>query len=243
MTTGEKLAAPWTFVLNERARILVVDDDPILREFARVQLGSPSATIDTAGDGETALERLRAEAYDIVLLDIEMPRVDGLTLLARIRADDALRRLPVIMLTGHEDMASIDRAYQAGASAFATKPVNWRQLAYLIRYVMRANQLESDARRDGAADMPAARDCADVPASEGDVRAFLQSIVERSPTLAEQLLANGSPQWARTMRDVGRFVQLALAEHRAQPPLAAQAATPDDHTSPPTLGNRYARAS
>src|SRR5215475_4626453 len=129
----ERDAAPWTFVLDESTRILVVDDDPILREFARVHLATPFTTIDTAGDGEAALLRLRAEAYDVVLLDIEMPRLDGIGLLARMRADDALRRIPVIILTAHDDIASIDRAYQAGASSFTTKPVNWRQLSYHIR--------------------------------------------------------------------------------------------------------------
>ena len=143
MAAPDSRTTPWTFVLNEPLRILVVDDDPILREFASVYLGTPSATIETACDGAEARIRLAQATYDMVVLDIEMPRVDGFSLLAEIRLDKRLRHLPVMMLTGHDDIASIDRAYQLGASSFATKPVNWRLLSYQILYVIRSSRIES----------------------------------------------------------------------------------------------------
>jgi DNA-binding response OmpR family regulator len=126
---------PWTFVLNEPVRILIVDDDPLLCEFASVYLSSPCASIDIACGAAAARLQLSQNAYDIVLLDIEMPNVDGFGLLAEIRAND--KHVPVIMLTGHDDIVSIDRAYQIGANSFATKPVNWRLLSYQIRDVVR----------------------------------------------------------------------------------------------------------
>jgi len=140
----------WTFVLDEPTRILIVDDDPILREFAVVHLASPSATIDTACDGAAARSRLRQSQYDVLLLDIEMPHLDGFSLLKEIRADEALRNLPVIMLTAHDDIASIDRSYQLGANSFATKPVNWRQLSYQIRSIVRTNRPERVADQTGS---------------------------------------------------------------------------------------------
>ncbi len=143
MSTSESQSTEWTFVLDEPTRILVVDDDPILCEFASVHLSTPATTIDCVGDGATALAVLeRREAPDIVLLDIEMPGFDGFALLERIRADERLKDLPVVMLTSHEDIGSIDRAYRLGATSFATKPVNWRQLSYHLRYVLRASRLE-----------------------------------------------------------------------------------------------------
>ncbi len=142
MATQDKRATPWTFVLNEPLRILVVDDDPILREFASVYLATPTATIDTACDGAEARTRLAQATYDILILDIEMPRVGGFELLEEIRSDENLRHLPVMMLTGHDDIASIDRAFQLGASSFATKPVNWRLLSYQILYAIRASRAE-----------------------------------------------------------------------------------------------------
>ncbi len=114
MAMPDNRTTPWTFVLDEPLRILVVDDDPILREFASVYLATPSATIDTACDGAEARIRLAQAAYDVLLLDIEMPRLNGFSLLEEIRSDERLRHLPVIMLTGHDDIASIDRAYQIG---------------------------------------------------------------------------------------------------------------------------------
>src|SRR5262245_2061313 len=108
----------WSYVLDEPARILVVDDDPILREFATVYLATPTATIETAEDGAAALALLDANDYDAVLVDIEMPKLNGFSVIERMRGDARLRHVPAIMLTGHEDIASIDRAYQAGATSF-----------------------------------------------------------------------------------------------------------------------------
>ena len=136
--------AAWSYVLDEPVRILVADDDPILREFASVHLSTPTAAIVTVPNGLAALDLLRTTPCDLAVLDIEMPELDGFGLLATIRADAVLGNLPVMILTGHEDIASIDRAFTLGANAFAPKPVNWRLLSYQIRYVLRACSLERE---------------------------------------------------------------------------------------------------
>lgn len=146
MSEAHTAAGRWSFVLDEPLRVLVVDDDPILREFACVYLSAPHVTIDTAADGEEGWARLAAGAYDIALIDIEMPRLDGYELLARIRSDAQLGDLPVIMVTGREDAVSIDRAFDVGANSFTVKPVNWRQLSHHVRYVVRAARHEREAR-------------------------------------------------------------------------------------------------
>ena len=143
--TAQKSA--WTFVLNEPTRVLVVDDDPILLEFASVHLASPAAVIETARDGAMAWAMLTSGDFDIALMDILMPEPDGFSLLARIRSEPRLRHLPVMMLTSHEDIASIDRAYSLGANSFVTKPVNWRLLSYHVRYVLRASRVEQELRQ------------------------------------------------------------------------------------------------
>src|SRR5215471_1972932 len=107
--TAQKSA--WTFVLNEPTKVLVVDDDPILLEFASVHLASPAAMIETARDGAMAWAMLTSSDFDIALMDIAMPEPDGFSLLAKIRAEPRICHLPVMMLTNHEDIASIDRAY------------------------------------------------------------------------------------------------------------------------------------
>jgi CheY-like chemotaxis protein len=142
---SEQTQFNWSYVLDEPTSILVVDDDPILREFASVYLSSPLATVETVPDGGTALERMLKSRFDLVLVDIEMPGIDGFELVKRVRANESLRHLPIVMLTGREDIESIDRAYNLGATAFVTKPVNWRELSYQLRYIIRASRMEAAA--------------------------------------------------------------------------------------------------
>ena len=138
------------YVLEDEARILFVDDDPILREFAQVNLASGSARIDVAGDGLEALEAMKTGDYDLLLVDLEMPRMDGFQLLEHLRADPRTRHLPVVVETGREDVVAIDRAFQLGATSFVTKPLNWRLLSYQLRFILRAARAEGALREDRA---------------------------------------------------------------------------------------------
>ena len=133
------------YVFDEQTRILVVDDDPILREFASVYLTTPMSTVALAPDASTALDLLAREQFDIALIDIDMPGMDGFELIECIRGQDKLRNLPIVMVTGREDIVSIDRAYATGATSFVTKPVNWRQLSHQLRYVLRASRQQPAA--------------------------------------------------------------------------------------------------
>ena len=144
------------YVLDEEARILFVDDDPILREFAQVNLASATAEVDVAADGIEALEMLSRRRYDLLLVDLEMPRMDGFELLARLRADPQTAHLPVIVETGREDVDAIDRAFRAGATAFVTKPMNWRLLSYQLRFTLRAARAEAALRDQCRAAIPVA---------------------------------------------------------------------------------------
>ena len=141
------------YVLQDAVRVLFVDDDPIMREFGAVHLSTDKAQVTLAGDGLEALQAIAEARPDVVLLDLEMPHMDGFEVLARLRGDPATRELPVIVVTGREDVAAIDRAYETGATSFLVKPINWRLLSYQIRYVLRPQAREvDDARRiDGVA--------------------------------------------------------------------------------------------
>jgi CheY-like chemotaxis protein len=140
MSLEASRAAHFKWVLNEDLRILVVDDDPIMREFATVYLSTPTVSVETAQNGEEGLARLHAEPFDIVLLDIDMPGIDGYEVLSRIRRDEKFEHLPVVMVTSNEDFGSIDRAYLLGATSFVTKPLNWRLLSYHLRFIMRSHK-------------------------------------------------------------------------------------------------------
>lgn len=134
------------YVLDDEARLLFVDDDPILREFAQVNLASAAAEVDVAADGVEALEAMSRCRYDLLLVDLDMPRMDGFELLAHLRADPATAHLPVVVETGREDVEAIDRAFRAGATAFVTKPLNWRLLTYQLRFTLRAARAEAVLR-------------------------------------------------------------------------------------------------
>jgi CheY-like chemotaxis protein len=140
MSLGTASSAPFTFVLDEATRILAVDDDPIQLEFAGAYLSTPTASVETAGSAEAGLAKLAGQPFDILLVDLEMPGMDGIEMIRRIRADPALKMLPIVVITSFDDIVSIDIAYEAGASSFITKPVNWRLLSYHLRYVLRAHR-------------------------------------------------------------------------------------------------------
>lgn len=137
-------SAPGSFfyVLEDPVHILFVDDDPIMREFAQVHLTTETAGVTVAADGVEACAAIAADNFDVVLLDLEMPNMDGFEVLTRLRADERTRRLPVVVVTGREDVAAIDRAFQAGATSFLVKPINWRLLSYQIRYIHRTAEAE-----------------------------------------------------------------------------------------------------
>jgi CheY-like chemotaxis protein len=139
-----------TLVFDFPTRVLVVDDDTILCETARVYLSTRGAEVAIAGDGKAALAMMYKRQFDIVLVDIEMPGLGGIELVACLRSDENLRHIPAIMLTIRTDDEAIDRAYKAGATSYLTKPVNWRQLAYQVQQVTRASRAQSVARKQVA---------------------------------------------------------------------------------------------
>jgi len=151
MSVDPERAGPFFYVLRESVRILFVDDDPILREFAVVNLATEHARVDTAGNGVEAMAQIELQAPDIMLLDLEMPTMDGFEVLRRLRADDRWRDLPVIVVTGREDVDAVDRAYGAGATSFVVKPLNWRLLSHQLRYVHRIAVTEREMAQGRAA--------------------------------------------------------------------------------------------
>lgn len=140
MTMVEATAIPFSYVLCDQISILAVDDDPIQREFCTVYLASPHAEISTAASAEEGLALLERQRFDVALVDVDMPGMNGIEMVRRIRADSRLDDLPVMVITGREDILSIDQAYAAGATSFMCKPVNWRLLGHQIRFMVRAHR-------------------------------------------------------------------------------------------------------
>jgi DNA-binding response OmpR family regulator len=135
------------FVAVEPARLLVADDDPILREFAVANLSTPEVEVEVACDGIAAWSRLGQGGIDIALLDLDMPGLNGFELIERIRWDEGLKHLPIVVVTGREDMVAVDRAYALGATAFVVKPLNWRLLLHQLAYVLKNSRAEAQVRQ------------------------------------------------------------------------------------------------
>ena len=119
-------------------RLLVVDDDPMLRGMAARTLRHAGFDVIEAESGEQALDLLEAARVNLVLLDVLMGGIDGFETCRRLRARPGGRRLPVLMLTGLNDGESIEQAYEAGATDFITKPIQWLLLAHRVRYGLRS---------------------------------------------------------------------------------------------------------
>jgi two-component system, response regulator len=129
--------------LSSRGVLLVEDNEDdielTLRAFARNNI---SNQVTVAHDGAQALELLLGESARsstglpmLILLDLHLPKVDGLDVLARVRADERTRRVPIVVLTSSYESEEIQRAYGLGANSYIIKPVDWDQLVETTRQI------------------------------------------------------------------------------------------------------------
>jgi diguanylate cyclase (GGDEF)-like protein/PAS domain S-box-containing protein len=123
---------------REPALILVVDDEKLTRLLERSALEQAGFVVEEAENGATALSAFERLKPDAVLLDVMMPELDGFSACARMRKLPGGDLTPVFIVTGLDDLESISRAYEAGATDFIAKPINWGVLGHHVRYMLRA---------------------------------------------------------------------------------------------------------
>lgn len=138
MTASRPMPAP---------RVLIVDDDPSVRFLAAETLESVGFSAQAVDSGDAALHAFEEATPDLILLDVLLPDINGFTVLERVREHPLGQRLPVIMITGLEDSESIHRAYEAGATDFVTKPLNWALFPQRVQYVHRSARTAEDLIR------------------------------------------------------------------------------------------------
>jgi len=115
----------WREALDKNMKILVVDDFSTMRRIVRnllVELGFTNTLIQEADDGENAMTMLRSQPFDLVVTDWNMPNMTGIDLLRAIRAEAALKGLPVLMVTAENNRDQIIAAAQAGVNGYIVKP-------------------------------------------------------------------------------------------------------------------------
>ena len=125
-------------------RILVVDDNRDNIQLLRVRLEARGYIVDEAEDGEAALERVYSSPTpDLILLDVMMPKIDGFEVVRRIKSDESLPFIPVIMQTALDSTDSMIQGLDAGADDYVSKPVNFRELDARVKSLLRIQGLQS----------------------------------------------------------------------------------------------------
>ena len=130
------------------ASILVVDDDPVVRSLMRATLECDGFTVIEARDGVEGCRLYEEHHPDLLLVDLVMPRMDGFELCQVLRRRDESAYVPIVVATSLDDVPSIARAYDAGATDFIPKPLNWLVLNHRVRYILRASRAFEELRRN-----------------------------------------------------------------------------------------------
>ena len=153
--------------LVDKGPVAIIADDEDLGRLLLVESAAQCGLTPLAFDnGTAALEAALSQEVAIVLLDVDMPGMDGFSVCRRLRSDARFKTVPIVMVTGHEDSEAIRNAFEAGATDFVTKPVNWallpRRLEYILRNAAAAERIERLAYYDTLTGLPNRQRCAEV---------------------------------------------------------------------------------
>jgi len=144
---------------TEEGLLLVADDNEMNRDMLARRLSRRGFTVVTAADGQEALDRIAEQSFDVIVLDIMMPRVDGMEVLSRVRETTAAVDLPIIMATAKSETQDVVRALEMGANDYVTKPLDFQVVLARVQTQLslkRARQELKSAHARMKADLEAA---------------------------------------------------------------------------------------
>ena len=210
------------------ARILLVEDDPSIREVTAIGLGAAGFAVTTAADGVEGLERFRGEPFDLILLDVMLPRLDGYEVCRQIRRTSTV---PVVMLTARADTMDVIVGLEAGADDYVRKPFEVPELVARVRAALRrAGRLpdETDRLQLGpltidVAGRAVSRDETDIPLTRTEFDLLLELVRHPGQVLTRDVLLDRV--WGYDYLGDSRLVDVAIQRLRAK--IEADAAAPE----------------
>jgi CheY-like chemotaxis protein len=122
-------------------KILVIEDNPTHSKLARLVLGAAGHTVDAVEEAEQALSAIKRDKPDIILLDMALPGMDGLTLVGKLSADPETRTIPIVVVTSYPDRFTKKDALAAGCESYVIKPIDTRTFAGLVSEIALARQM------------------------------------------------------------------------------------------------------
>ena len=125
---------------NDRKLVLIIDDDPSFRLLLGEALEAAGLRVVEAEDGRSALAFLACRIPNLIMLDVMMPGMDGFETYQKIREIPETADTPIVMVTGNDDIISIQRAYDLGVTDFITKPISWGVIGYRVNFLLRATE-------------------------------------------------------------------------------------------------------
>jgi signal transduction histidine kinase/DNA-binding response OmpR family regulator len=191
---------------ENRRRLLIIEDEPDLRSYLRRLFSKDGYAVEAVGDAETALTSLGSNAPDIVITDVMLPGRSGFELLATVRQDEQMARLPVVVLTARADAESAVEAFAAGADDFVVKPFNSAELLARVRAHDQMNQLRDLAIGEFETTVGQLRQALQTNRTIGTAVGIVMALYGLDQQRAFQVLVRTSQQNNRKLNDIAAEV-------------------------------------
>jgi CheY-like chemotaxis protein len=127
---------PRQYSMSPMPSVLVADDDALCRRAVGIKIRNLHATVTEAEDGLQAFELLKTRSFDLAIVDLEMPKLNGCALISCVRGFPDTKKIPIVVLTARSDREAIEQALISGATSFLIKPLNWAAFGAHIEHLL-----------------------------------------------------------------------------------------------------------